>query len=251
MFLATLEKMSGHSHFKTIKYRKEITDKKRGKIFSKLSRVISIAAKEKGGDPAMNPSLKLAIEKAKEANMPKDNIEKAIKRGTGELAGEKLEEVLFDAYGPEGVAIIIEGITDNTNRTLGEIKQALNQHGGKLASEGSVRWMFEKKGYIAIDAKSQTSTSKKEGLELLAIEAGADDALWRDDYLYVYTKPEELEKVKTSLEEKGITIEDSSLDWIAKEKAETKPESKEACLKLFEALDELDAVQEIYSNIGD
>lgn len=181
--------MSGHSHFASIKHKKEITDQKRGKIFSKLSRQISVAAREKGGETSTNPALKVAIERAKEFNLPKENIERAIKKGTGELEGAKLESVLFEAYGPGGIAIIIEGITDNKNRTLGEIKQILNQNGGKLAGEGAVRWMFERK--------------EKEG----------------------------------------------RLEWLAKYEMEIAEKDKETCQRLFEDLDESEAVQEIYSNL--
>jgi len=137
--------MSGHSHSKTIKHRKDAVDAKRGKIFSKMSRLISVAAKEKGGDPETNPKLKLAIEKARGANMPKDNIEKAIKRGAGQLEGVKMEEFVYEAYGPAGTALIIEGITDNKNRTLAEIKHILSRFGGKLANSGSVKYLFDKK----------------------------------------------------------------------------------------------------------
>lgn len=182
--------MSGHSHFSSIKHKKAITDAKRGKIFSKLSRQISIAVREKGGDPEMNPKLRLVIEEARSFNMPKDNIERAIKRGSGELEGARLESVLFEAYGPAGIAIIIEGITDNKNRTLAEIKQILNQNGGKLVGEGGVRWMFER-------------------------------------------------KVK----------EPGSLEWVPKQEIELGEKDKETAKKLFEALDENDSVQEIYSNI--
>jgi len=138
--------MSGHSKWKNIRYRKELVDKKRGKIFSKISRLISMAAKEKGADPETNPKLKLAIEKAKEFNIPKENIERAIKRGTGQLEGAKMEEFIYEAYGPAGVALIIEGITDNKNRTLAEIKHVLGRFDGKLADSGSVKYLFEKKG---------------------------------------------------------------------------------------------------------
>jgi YebC/PmpR family DNA-binding regulatory protein len=242
--------MSGHSHFKSIKYRKAITDAKRGKIFSKLSRQISVAVKEKGSNPEMNPKLRLAIEEARSFNMPKDNIERAIKRGSGELEGAKLESVLFEAYGPGGIAIIVEGITDNKNRTLGEIKQVFNQNNGKLADSGSVKWMFERKGCITINSKSQISNFKNRGeLELLAIEAGAEDIYWHDDVLDIYTKPEELEKVNKNLEEKGIQPESTTLDWVAKEQVELDQKQKEVCQKLFETLDENEAVQEIYSNL--
>lgn len=240
--------MSGHSHAKTILHKKTITDAKRGKIFSKLAREISVAAREKGEDPEINSKLRLVIEKARQWNLPKDNIERAIKRGTGELAGEKLESVLFEAYGPGRIAIIIEGITDNKNRTLGEIKQILNQNNGKLAGSGSVKWMFERKGCIEVQSMKYEE-KKKEELEMAAIEAGAEDVYWHNNILDVYTKPEELEKVKKNLEEKGVQAESTTLDWVAKEQIESDKKNKEACQKLFEALDENEAVQEIYSNI--
>jgi len=238
--------MSGHSHWATIKRGKETEDKKRGKIFSKMSRVISIAAKE-GGDSETNSKLRMAIEQAKSFNMPKDNIERAVKKGTGELAGEKLGEVVFEAFGPGKTAIIIEGITDNKNRTLGEIKQALNQKGGKLANEGSVKWLFDRKGTIAIN--SEESEKNKEELELKAIDSGAEDIYEHDNGIDIYTKPENLEKVKKNLEKKDINIESASLSWIPKETTELNKKDKNNCLELFELLDENDAVQDIYSNI--
>ena len=242
--------MSGHSHFKSIKYKKEITDKKRGQMFSKISQEISVAAKEGGGDPEFNPQLRLTIEKAKSVNMPTDNIERAIQRGIGKLEGVKLKEVLFEAYGPGGIAVIVEGITDNKNRTLGEIKQILNQNNGKLVGKGAVKWMFERKGCLVVDCKLQIEDLKnKEKLELISIEAGALDLYWHNDVLDVYTKIEDLEKVKKNLEEKGIKIDSSSLDWVAKEEIKLDEKQKEACQKLFEALDENEAVQEIYSNL--
>lgn len=182
--------MSGHSHWHSIKYQKGAADAKKGKVFSKLSREITIAAKESGGDVNFNPKLRVAVERARDMNMPADNIERAIKKGTGELAGEKLESVIFEAYGPGGAAIIIEGITDNKNRTLGEVRQTLNQHNGKLVGEGGVKWMFERK----------------------IREAG-------------------------------------SLEWLPKQEIELSEQDKQNCQKLFDALDENDAVQEIYSNI--
>lgn len=158
--------MSGHSHFSSIKHKKALTDAKRSKVFSKLANQILVAAKEKGKDPETNPRLKVAILQAKEANMPSENIERAIKKGTGELASEKLEEFLFEAYGPGGTAIIIEGITDNKNRSLGEIKQILNQYGGKLIGEGGARWLFERKaekqGPFEWVAKQDIEVSEKD-----------------------------------------------------------------------------------------
>lgn len=248
--------MSGHSHFSTIKHKKAITDAKRGQIFSKLSRMISVAAKEGGGDPETNPLLRQALEKAKEFNVPKGNIKKAIQRGTGDLKGIKLEKILYEAYGPGNIAIIIEGITDNKNRTKSEINQILNQHNGKLADPGSVKWMFARKGAITLPLASER---KKEELELKAIESGAEDFYWHTiadeadrgekKFLDVYTKIEDLEKVKKELENKGLEIESASLDWIAKQQLEVGEKDKIACQKLFEALDENEAVQEIYSNL--
>ena len=243
--------MSGHSHAKTIKHQKDIADAKRSAAFSKMAKELEIAAKG-GGDPVFNSKLRMAIERAKGVNMPTDNIERAIKRGTGELEGAKLEEVSFEAYGPGNVAIVIDGITDNKNRTLGEIKQILNQNNGKLVGEGAIRWMFNRKGVLIVDLKSQNENFKnKENMELAVIEAGADDIYWHDDMLDVYTKPEDLEKVRKNLEEKGVKTESVSLDWVPKENMKIDESTKEACQKLFEALDENDSVQEIYSNLED
>ncbi len=242
--------MSGHSHAKTIKHQKELTDQKRGQAFSKMARLISVAVKEGGPNPETNSKLRMAFEMAKELNMPKENVERAISRGSGTASEEKLEEVLFEAYGPGGIAIIIEGITDNKNRTLGEIKQILNQNGGKFVSEGAVKWMFERNGCLTLDLKLQVEDSQNtEKLESTAIESGAEDIYWHDDLLDVYTKPEELEKVRENLEKKGVKLESVSLDWVEKESVEADEKTKEACQKLFEALDENDAVQEIYSNL--
>src|SRR3989344_7993378 len=237
--------MSGHSHFKTVAATKNANDAKRGKIFSKLGRVITIIAKEKGGDIITNAALKTASEKAKGFNMPKENIERAIKKGTGELAGEALEEVSFEALGPGGAAIIMSGITDNKNRTLGEIKGIVGQHGGKLAGEGAVRWMFAKKGFMAADSQGKS----KEELELLAIESGAQDVVWNNNKLQIYTAPEDFETVKKAFEQKGIVLESASLDWVANEEITVNDKDKTKLQALFEALDENDAVQEIYSNL--
>lgn len=181
--------MSGHSHAKTVKRVKEAGDKKRSQIFSKMAKLISIAAREGGGSPDFNPRLRTAIEKAKGFDLPADNIERAIKKGTGALEDLKLQEVLFEAYGPSGTAFIIEGITDNKNRTLGEIKQILNRHEAKLIGEGGLRWMFERRA------------------------------------------------------------KDGSLEWVPKQEVEVSARDRESCEKLFEALDENEAVQEIYSNL--
>ena len=240
--------MSGHSHAKTIAHAKGIADAKRGAIFSKFGRLISIAAKE-GGDPIINSKLRIVIDQAKSFNMPKENIERAIKRGTGELAGENLEEVSYEGFGPGGIALIIEGITDNTNRTLGEIKVILNQNGGKMAGQGAVRWLFDRKGAITTNSKIQNPNLKNDELEMIAIESGADDVRWFDNEFEIYTKPENLEKVKKAVEEKGIKIDSASLDWVAKEEIEISEKDREQAQKLFEALDENDSVNDIYSNL--
>jgi len=241
--------MSGHSHAKTIAHQKGITDRKRGQVFSKIARLISVAARE-GGDPKINSALKIAIEEAKRFNMPKENIERAIKRGTGEISGEKLEEVNYEAYGPDGIAIIIEGIADNKNRALGEVKQILNQNNGKLVSEGAVKWMFERKGCVTLNSKDQNeSFQNRENLELMAVELGAEDIYWHDDELDVYTNIEDLEKVKKAFEDKKVKIKSATLDWKPKEMMDVGEKGKAACQKLFEALDESDTVQGIYSNL--
>jgi len=239
--------MSGHSHAKTVMATKMANDAKKGKVYSKYGRLITIAVKDGGGsgDPEKNSKLKTIIEQAKKMNMPKENIERAIKKGTGELAGEVLEEVSFEGFGPGGISLIIDGITDNKNRTLGEVKSALSQNNGKLAGEGAVRWMFDRKGVITVLPEGKT----KEELELLAIEAGADDVSWQEGLLDIYTKPEDLEKVKKFLEEKQIKIDSASLDWTPKEEIEISEKEKEQAQGLFEALDENDAVNNVYSNL--
>lgn len=234
--------MSGHSHAKTVMATKMANAAKKGKIFSKMGRLITIAAKD-GGDPATNSKLKAAIDQAKSFDMPKENIERAIKKGTGELAGEKLEEVLFEGFGPGGIAMMIEGITDNLNRTLTEVKVIMNQNNGKMAGEGAVKWMFERKGVIIVNPQN------KEELEMAAIEAGADDIKSYEEQIEIYTKPEDLDAVKKALEAKGVKIESASLGWVAKEETELAEKEKEQAEKLFEALDENDAVNNIYSNL--
>ena len=178
--------------------------------------------------------------------MPKENIERAIKKGTGELEGERLESFTFEALGPFGTAMIIEGITDNKNRTLGAVKQIMNQYNGKLGNEGSVRWMFDRKGIITVVAGFETLSAKKDETELTIIEAGAEDIKWRPDFIEINTRPEELDQTRKNLEEKGISSESASLGWVAKEEVEVS--NKESLENLFEALDDNDDVQNIYSN---
>jgi YebC/PmpR family DNA-binding regulatory protein len=237
--------MSGHSHFHNIKIKKGAEDAKRSKIFSKLSKELSVAAKDGGSDTTFNAKLRSAVEKAKSMNMPSDSIEKAIKKGSGELEGFSYEEFQMEAYGPGGTAFIIEGITDNKNRSFNEIKIILNQKGGKYVNEGGIKWMFEKKGVILVSAENKN----KEEMELLAIEAEAEDIDWDENILYLYTKPEDFEKNKKSIEEKRLKIESANLEWVPRENIQVDEETKEKNQKLFEALDENDDVQNIYTNI--
>jgi YebC/PmpR family DNA-binding regulatory protein len=243
--------MSGHSHAKTIKHQKNLTDQKRGQMFSKMARVISVAVKEGGSNPETNSKLRMVMEEARRVNMPRENVDRAIQHATGADNNEVLEEVSYEAYGPGGIAIIIEGITDNKNKALGEVKQILSQHGGKFVGEGAVKWMFERKGCLSIDLEQQTENLKnKEGLEMSAIEAGAEDIKWQTDgTLEVYTKIETLEPIKQTLEKLGLKIESASLDWIPKEEVTLEDSQKQSCQKLFDALDESDSVQNVYSNL--
>jgi YebC/PmpR family DNA-binding regulatory protein len=237
--------MSGHSHFHNIKIKKGAEDAKRSKIFSKLSKEISVAAKDGGSDTTFNAKLRSVVEKAKAMNMPADSIDKAVKKGSRELEGFTYEEFLLEAYGPGGSAIIIEGITDNKNRSFGELKLIINQKGGKTVNEGGIKWMFEKKGVISIDSTNKN----KEDLELTAIEAGAEDIEWQEDTLYLYVKSEELEKTKKSLEEKGLKLESTALEWVPNENLSVDDATREKFEKFFESLDEHDDVQNIYTNI--
>jgi len=236
--------MSGHSHFHNIKLKKGAEDAKKSKIFSKLSKEISIASKDGGSDLSFNPKLRSIVEKARGLNMPNDSIEKAIKKGSGELEGFSYEEFLMEAYGPDNVAVIIEGITDNKNRSINEIKLLISQRGGKTVNEGAIKWMFEKKGVIGI-----SEVNSKEDAELAAIESGAEDISWEENNLIVYTKIEDVEKTKKELDSKGFKIDFAELEWVPKEKVSVDEEAKEKCLKFFEAIEEHDDVSNIYNNL--
>lgn len=237
--------MAGHSHFKSIKHKKQLQDKKRSQIFSKLVREIMVAVKEGGSDPQNNPRLRLAVERAKDFNMPSENIERAIQKGLGKIETENLEEMTIEILGPGKSAIIVEAITDNKNRTLNEIKQIVNKFDAKIVELGALKWMFEKKGVVTVPCQDP---EKKEELELKAIEAGASDFYWDQNILNVYTEIEKLDQLKENLKKLNIKIEESSLDWVPKEFIEINEKEKETCQRLFEALDENEAVQNIYFN---
>lgn len=237
--------MSGHSKWSTIKRKKGAEDAKRGKIFTRLARDIQIAAKEGGGDENANPKLKLAVLKAKQNNMPKDNIERAILRGTGKLDGMEMEEVTYEGYGVEGVAFLIDTLSDNKNRTLAEIKRVFNHGGGALASAGSVQWQFEQKGMIELSGDKLDFDT----VFMTAAEAGADDVVDEDGEITVYTPREALGAVEDALTRAGYTVENAELKWIAKNETEVSPEKAAANLRMMNELEELDDVQAVASNL--
>ena len=240
--------MSGHSKWSTIKRKKGVADAKRSNIFAKVSKIVTIAARDGGGDPNTNFKLKLAIDKAKSVNMPHDNINRAIKKGTGELeGGSQIENIVYEAYGPGGAAIIIEAITDNKNRTLSEIKKILSDFDGKLGGEGSVSWMFERKGVIRV-----ALSDKKEEIELTAIENDALDIKEKDSSLVIYTAPEKLSNLKEVLEKENVKIESSEVELTVKNSVKVSDKSVlEKVEKLMGELNNHDDVNEIYSNIED
>ncbi len=237
--------MSGHSKWSTIKRKKAANDAKRGKVFTRLSREITIAARA-GGDPESNAALGLAIDKAKAENMPKDNIDRAIKRGTGELKdAEDIAEILYEAYGPQGVALIIEVATDNRNRTLADIKHRLNKVGGSMAEPGSVAWQFEQKGYIAVAADGQDYDE----IFMLAAEAGAEDVSEDDGLFEIFTPRDALHTVFSALKEAGIQVEEARLDWVPKTEIELEAGPAMKVMNLIEELEDGDDTQMVYSNL--
>ncbi len=240
--------MSGHSKWSTIRHKKAAQDAKRANVFTKLGNMISVAAREGGGDLEVNFKLKMVVDKARAANMPKDNIERAIKRGTGELKdGAQIEEVFYEAYGPGQIAMIIKTATDNTNRTVGDVKHILTKSGGKMVPQGSVGFLFKKVGEISI--KIEDNDGDIEDIEMQAIEAGAEDIQKENDVLFVYTKPEELQKVKENLENAGLQISDAELSFLPTQQATPTEEDKKKYEALLEKLDENDDVVEIYDNL--
>ncbi len=238
--------MAGHSKWHNIRHKKAKQDAKRGQLFTKLLREITVAARQGGPDPEFNPRLRIAIEKAKKANMPIENIERAIKRGTGELEGVNYEEVVYEGYGPDGVAVIVECLTDNRNRTTSEVRHLFTKHGGNLGSSGCVSFLFEEKGVITVP---KDSISEEELFEK-AIEAGAEDIVSDDEnYFEVRTEPKDLYSVKESLEKSGVNIEKAELTRIPTTTVEIKnPETAQKLIKLLDALEDSDDVQKVYSN---
>jgi YebC/PmpR family DNA-binding regulatory protein len=237
--------MSGHSKWSTIKRKKGAKDAARGRIFTRLIREISIAAREGGGDPAGNPRLRTAVEAAKSANMPNDNIDRAIKKGTGELAGETIEEVLYEGYGPMGVAVMAETVTDNRNRTASEIRHIFTKHGGNLGAVGSVVWMFDPKGVISVD---RTRIDEDTLLEA-ALEAGAEDLeVEGEEQFRVLTAPGALHTVFAALEARGIPVGEAVLEQIPKSTKALNEQEAERFLKFYEVLEEQADVQRVFAN---
>ncbi len=237
--------MSGHSKWSTIKRKKAATDEKRGQVFTRIARELSIVAREGGGDPDSNFRLRLVMDKAKQVNMPKDNIERAIKRGTGELKGEVLEELMYEGYAPNGIALLLATLTDNRNRVVAEIRRILNRYGGKLAESGAVSYLFEQQGFISAEA----GEGDPEELALLAIDEGAVDVNVESGNLEIYTDPKDLQKVKEALEAQGVALTSAELTMTPMAMNELGESDTFKVMRIIEALEELDDVQHVFSNL--
>jgi YebC/PmpR family DNA-binding regulatory protein len=236
--------MSGHSKWASIKHKKAIVDSRRGKLFTKLARAISTAAREGGGDLEGNPSLQLAVQKAKDASMPKDNIERAIAKGTGAGADTAaIEDVMYEGYGPGGVALLIEAMTENRNRTGADVRHALSKHGGSLGEPGSVAYLFDKRGLIVVDAERYGEDDL-----MPAIEAGAEDIAEDDGVFEILTEPAVLTAVRTALEEAGIEIQSADIAWLPKVRVPLEEDDAGKILRLIDALEEYDDVDAVHAN---
>ncbi len=236
--------MGGHSHWSQVKRQKGAADAKRGQLFTKLGRELTVAARQGGADPEANFRLRLAVQRAREANMPNDTIERAMKRGAGGADTTELIEATYEGYGPGGVAVLIDVVTDNRNRSVSDIRATMGRAGGNLSEAGSVAWLFENKGLIAVNA----ADSDSEDLALAAIDAGAEDVDVQDSRLEVYTRAEDLEKVRQALQEHGINIESSELTKVPKTTINLGEKEALQALRLLDKLEELDDVQRVHSN---
>jgi YebC/PmpR family DNA-binding regulatory protein len=236
--------MSGHSKWSSIKHQKGVADARRGQLFTKLTREIIVAVRQGGSNPEANSRLRLAIQKAKDSRMPSDNIERAIKRGSGELEGATLVDMVLEGYGPNGVAILVQALSDNRNRTIQNIRNIFSRSGGSLGESGCVAWLFDSKGLIMVE----TNKLDADELALYAIDAGAEDIKTEGDYIEIYTKPEELEKVREALEQKKLPIASAELSMVPKTTVELEEKAALQALKLLDKLEELDEVQHVSSN---
>lgn len=237
--------MSGHSKWSTIKRKKGAEDAKRAKIFTRLGRDLMVAAREGGGDENSNPRLKLAVAKARAANMPKDNIERAIKKGTGEIAGGEVVEMLYEGYGPEGVAYIVEILTDNKNRALAEVKHAFSKHAGSLATSGAVMWQFDQKGYLTIKGEADFDEVFME-----AAEAGAEDVVDEEGVITVYTARDDFAAVEQALTAAGYVFDDCELRWFPQNEVDVPTGKALQNMRLMEQLEDADDVQTVSSNLN-
>lgn len=236
--------MSGHSKWHSIKHKKGAADAKRGKIFTRLTREVTVAARDGGGDVDMNARLRKAVADAKAANMPNDNIDRAIKRGTGELEGVSYDEITYEAYGPGGVAILIETMTDNRNRTVADLRHLLSKNNGNLGESGSVAYMFDRKGYIVVDKQKKSEDELFE----IAIEAGAEDLKQDDENFEIFTTQETFEDVKKAIEDAGIEPEVAEISMIPQTYVKVEGADAKSMLKLYDILDDHDDVQNVYAN---
>ncbi|MHB1686694.1 MAG: YebC/PmpR family DNA-binding transcriptional regulator [Ignavibacteriaceae bacterium] len=236
--------MSGHSKWATTKRKKAAIDSKRGKAFTKIIKEITIAAREGGGDPVGNPRLRLAIDNAKAVNMPADNIERAIKKATGELEGVSYVELTYEGYAPAGVAVIVEVATDNKNRTVAEVRHIFSKNGGSMGEGGSVAWMFEKKGVVTLPKQGKTEDELME----IVLDAGADDLQTEEDFFIIQTSIESFETVRKAVADKNLTVENASLQWIAKNTINVTGEDAEKVIKLIESMEDCDDVQNVFTN---
>ena len=236
--------MAGHSKWANIKHKKAATDRKRGKIWTKLIREVTVAAKEGGGSPEANPRLRLALDKANGANMPKDTIKRAIERGAGGADGESYDEIRYEGYGPGGTAVIVDCMTDNRNRTASEVRHAFSKHGGNLGTDGSVAYLFSKQGIISFGPGAD-----EDAIIEAALEAGAEDVVTNDDgSVDVITAPEVFQEVKAAVLQAGITPDNAEVTFSASTSAELDQETAEKLLRLVDALEDLDDVQDVYNN---
>lgn len=237
--------MAGHSKWSTIKRKKGANDAKRGKIFTRLIKEITVAARAGGGDPEGNPRLRSAIGSAKAENMPKDNIARAIKKGTGEIEGEVYDEILYEGYGPGGVAVLVECLTDNRNRTVADVRHYFTKNNGNLGESGCVNWMFDKKGLIQIDK----NTISEEKLMDVALESGAEDVVEEDEEFHVFTAPEEFDEVRQALEDESVKFIEAQVSMIPQNTVDVTDEAvAKNLLKLMDSLEEHDDVQNVYAN---
>jgi len=236
--------MSGHSKWANIKHKKAAVDAKRGKVFTKLIRELTVAAKHGGGDPESNPRLRTAISTAKNANMPNDTIERAIKRGTQDVGGDDFQELLYEGYGPGGSAVLVQTLTDNKNRTVADVRRIFTKHGGSLGENGCVAWMFHMKGRIGFD---KADVDEDQIFEI-ALEAGADDVITEDDEMVVVAPPEAFEDVKGAIEAAGLNYDSAVITMIPENSVKIDGKEAEHMLRLMEALEDSDDVQNVYSN---